>query len=149
MADIFGREMLYGGSFKADEITLNVSGTGSDGLLVQNFNMTYRQDVTRLLELGTKKAYFVAARPTGQFSMGKVVGPTDIQAQFLSTFGDICNVESNVIALKYAAGWCGAGTGVGFNLKYCLLTSIGAQVQSADLIISEAVDGIFNSLETN
>lgn len=149
MADIFGREILYGGSFKADEVTLNVSGTGSDGLLVQNFQLTYRQEVTRLLELGTKKAYFVAARPVGSFGMGKVVGPTDIQANFLSTFGDICNVESNVISLKYADAWCGAGSGTGFSLKYCLLTSVGAQVQSADMIISEAVEGIFNSLETN
>lgn len=147
MADIYGREMLYGGSFKADEITLTFSGGDGGGLLVQNFRFSYRQDVTRLNELGTKKSFFVAARPRGEFVMGKVAGPTNAQAGFLSKFGDICAVDSNVISMKYSEGWCPGGAGMGFNLKYCLITNVEGQTQSADLLITENVSGIFNSLE--
>jgi hypothetical protein len=53
--DILGREATVGRPFSADDTELLFVGADAESLVVQSLDITYRQNVTRLWEIGTDK----------------------------------------------------------------------------------------------
>ena len=152
MPDIFSRNTdSFGSSFAADAATLTfpaVGATGGDadvGLLVQNLNMSYTQNVTRLYEVGQPTIYYVGGRTQGQSAIGRVVGPRSISAQFYRKYGDICEAANNSLNFAISTG-CDNGARVAYTCLFVVITTIGISVAAADMLINEQVQMIFSSL---
>ena len=166
MADIFDRAgQQFGGSFAADAARVTFAGAGDFigqggaggvGLLVQNLQVSYQQQVTRLYEIGTNNTFLVAGRTAGQFGMGRVLGPRPVQKGFYSKYGNVCNAATNNLAFECQTG-CPAGAGAGngggladlvFNIKNVVLTSINLTAAAQDMIINEQLAAMFISFES-
>ena len=172
MADIFGRaSQAFGGAMAADSVKLTFSGgpTGAftgpgteassgtglfeKGMLGQQLQMQYQQQVTRIYEIGTNLTYFVVGRTSGQVSLGRIIGPTAIAGAFYARYGDACNAAKNTLTFTAGAG-CNSGAttrAVGSTAEYTvlhvLINSIGISVNASDMMINEQVAMMFNSLE--
>lgn len=185
MADIFGRRsMEFGGAFSADAAQIafsfsnqgGVQERGGVGLLTQQLNFTYQQQITRLYEIGSQRTFFIAGRPQGQASLARVVGPREVTLAFYYKFGNVCCVKDNVLQFR-AAAMCfptGSGTtteasvsqaandflqtrgdnassGSNLDLKMTgvVITTIGFTVAAENMVINEQVQLMYVALEAD
>jgi hypothetical protein len=157
MADIFGRaSQEFGGAMAADAVKLTFSGEEAtlfdSGMLAQQLQMQYQQQVTRIYEIGTNKTYFIVGRTSGQVSMNRIIGPKAISSAFYRRYGDACNAEKNNLTFTGAAG-CSTGGVINsqadstYTVKHVLINSLGINVTAQDMVINEQVAMMFNSLE--
>lgn len=143
--DVFGRTVAaYGGSFAADTARLVFNAAPSSGLLVQNLNFQYSQNITRLYDLGDNKVYYVGGRTQGQMSIARVIGPRVLLAQFYSQYGDVCNARGNMAMFQMARGCEGAT--FSYTMMYCVITTIGVAAAAADMVVNEQSTIMFSSL---
>lgn len=115
MPDLFGRtDQVYGGGLSSDAAWMwfdDLPGNGL-GLLVTQMQMSYRQPVRRIFELGpyvnivspsvgfggpttnpslgAQPVYYIVSRPEGQFSMSRIVGPRGLLSGFYCKYGNVC-----------------------------------------------------------
>ena len=155
MPDIFNRTTdSFGGSFAADNAKVTfpalITGGSDAGLLVQNMNASYQQNITRLFEVGSPSIYYVGGRTNGQASIARIVGPRKIAAAFYTTYGDVCNASTNSLHFSMTAG-CGAAVGArtSYTCHFVVITQIGLSVTSADMLINENVAMMFSSFLYN
>ncbi len=166
MADIFGRQDLqYGGSFSADSAIVSMSSTScipatnnltfGVGLLAQQLQFAYQQPIQRFFELGANKTYFFAGRPSGQGSIGRLLGPRAVAESFYQAFGNVCCAATNVMSIT-------VGTACTFNgvvvpqpqgttqqtwaLSGTVLTTIGGMIAAEDMIFREQLQFVFFKL---
>ena len=144
MADIFSRQVSFGNAFKSEDVQISFSGI-SVGMLVQNLSLGYQQQISRLWELGSQRQYYIAGRSGGNFSMAKLSGPSGGTQAFVSKYGDVCNAQSNTVQFNYGGGWCKGGTTGGLKLHHVVVESVGMNISSADMIVNEAVSGMYAS----
>src|SRR5262245_9036315 len=175
--DIFGRRApVYGGGFSADAAIVTFGGNtlylgdvqgvlaGGDvagsgvGLLTQQLNFSYQQNVTRVYEVGTVYTFFVSGRASGNASAARILGPRPIIFAFYQAYGNPCNADANTLLFTCRQG-CStpdvfstedAGqAGLTFDgvlLKSILLQSIGMSVQAENMLINENISMMFVSL---
>lgn len=153
MADIFKRtEVDFGGAFTSEK-GLIVPNKGLTGILMQNFQIQYSQNVTRIYEIGRSgqktKVYLVGGRSQGTLSAGHIIGPGVAMQQFYDNFSDVCQANTNDIQIKLTSNICAGGetTSIGYKAKYCVLTSIGISVAAQDFVISESSQLMFSGME--
>jgi hypothetical protein len=159
MADIFGRVTdLYGGSFSADGaavtfsqdlgLSLDPASFTETGLLLQQLQVQYTQNILRMYEIGSLYSFLIAGRTQGQMSLNRVLGPRPVSLAFYVTFGDVCNAATNIIALNFQAG-CGLG-GAGGDVEiaalYCVINNLGISTQAENALITESVSLMFCSM---
>lgn len=159
MADVFNRTTdSFGGSFSADQATITFPAIGQSqgaesGLLVQNMNASYQQQVTRLFEVGSPNIYYVGGRTNGQASMARVVGPRKLQQAFYQGYGDVCRARTNSIRVAIAGG-CDVDANnnlqtqkasTAFTAKFVVITAIGLSITAADMLINESLTMMFSS----
>lgn len=148
MPDVFGRDDLtWGDSFSADTTKVTFTSNGTDlvkTLLVQQLQYQYQQPINRIYELGFPKFYYVAGRCKGDGMIGSVLGPKQLAADFLSTFGNICK-ENHIHFTGISS--CFSSHSSGYVLTYLILTSVGNAVRSEDMVINEQVTFMFNGLK--
>ena len=159
MADLFDRAGNdYGGSFASDAAKIVFSGAGV-GLLTQQFQVQYQQQVTRLYEIGSNQTFLVSGRAQGSLTIARVLGPRAVQTAFYGTYGNSCNAATNNLAIVLETG-CPKGTsgnpgqsgGLGklaFNIKNVVLTSVGISVTAQEMVVNESLQAIFVSLDQN
>lgn len=167
MADLFKRtEVDFGGAMTAEKGLL-VPNKGLTGVLMQNLNLQYQQNVTRIYEIGRSgeksRVYYIAGRSQGTISSAHVIGPGVAMKEFYDNFSDVCEAGTNDIKLKLGPNVCGVG-GAGlvgainraagrgqlsYNAKYCVLVSIGLAVSAQDFVINENSQLMFSGLEYN
>lgn len=148
MSDIYGRNIEFGDAFKGDNTAFTFSGLGSEtGLLIQNFQMGYNQEVTRLYELGSVRTYFIVGRPAGSFAIARFAGPTDLANAFIATYGNPCNAASNTVNVGLKSGWCSGALTYSSTLRGLLLSDMGMAMAARDMMVTENVSGLFASLE--
>lgn len=150
MADVFGRETEFGGAISADATRMafggGTKGLATTGLLLQNVQISYSQNITRLFALEDGKAYFVAGRTQGQLGIQHVIGPAGLQAQFFEAYGDVCNIDGN-FTLSVMAG-CGEVQGKGsIVLNMPVINSINIAVNANNMIIGNGMQAMFVSME--
>lgn len=173
MPEIFNRRPLaFGGAFAADAANIFFGtvclpdGAGGFvcggnaiipfsgiGLLTQNVNIQYSQPINRIFEVGGHFQYFVAGRPQGNMSLGRIVGPRPITTAFYTLFGDVCKGPNTSMLFAGAAG-CSEipilgvdeGNGFMFLVDGALLQSIGISVGAQDMIINEQLQFMFIAL---
>lgn len=151
-ADIFSRNVDFGGVFSADGATLTFSGDSStpfgSGMLVQNVQWQYQQNVTRLYEVSSDNVFLVAGRTQGQASIQRVLGPTALQEAFYTQYGDVCNIETNDMIFA-ARTDCSAeddssyGETITITLKFTVIVQIGGAIASQDMVINESLAMLF------
>lgn len=153
--DIFNRtSSVYGGSFAADKATMTFAGVpnGSVGQLIQNIQVSYQQMITKLYEVGSANVYFVGGRTQGQGNLGRVIGPASVQLAFYTKYGDICNIQNNVLTFNFS-GNCAAGqTGASQASYTCGLTvvnTVGFNAQAQDMLVNEQVGFQFSTFNTS
>jgi len=152
MADIFNRTSdKFGGSFAADQARITFpalsGGAGGDaGLLVQNMQANYTQQVTRLYEISSPTIYYVGGRTSGSAAVTRVVGPRKLASAFYSTYGDICNAASNTLNFSMTTG-CGEASGAraAYTAHFVVIVSIGISIAAADMLINESLQMMFSS----
>lgn len=167
--DVFNRITdAYGGSFSADGAYISFSvpgllghGAGLNairndpgvGLLTQNLNINYRQNILRLYEIGTNYHFFVAGRTAGQMGIQRVLGPRPVSIEFYRKFADVCNVASNVFDLTMATGCTNVrefggrrGAEMTLRIMYLVIDSLAVNIGAQDSLINENLSAMFASL---
>jgi hypothetical protein len=156
MPDIFNKATNgFGKAFTADGAVFTFSGQAGNllgsGMLVQQVNINYQQQVTRLWEVGSDLTYYVGGRTQGNMTVGRVVGPGVIMSAFYSRFGDVCNASQNTIMLYIGTGCYTTDKFKNGNFKfsYCVLTSVGISVAAQDMVINENLQLMFIQMSNN
>ena len=122
-------------------------------MLVQNLNMNYSQNVTRLFDLENAdfQAY-VASRPQGQMTLANVVTNLDKMIDFLQTYGDVCQAETNKNILieiqdKNDDGLCRTQDG-SLTFSQPVLISTAMSIAVADYVVNNNMAFIFASVKS-
>jgi len=156
--DIYNRlSSVFNGAMSADGAKLSFPMGGEvkksvAGLIVQNLQVSYAQQVTKLFEIGSPAVYYIVGRASGQMQINHVLGPARLGAAFLRRYGDACNIKNNTIELSAASGCTTAednGMMGSFSLTtyYCLITSLSLGMQVDNMMISESLTLMFASLD--
>lgn len=141
---VFGSKQVHNGSFKADKLKVNFGGV-TTGMLVQNMQFNFQQQVQLLFEIGSENAYYVGGRAQGSAGISRIVGPGKVLLAFFQNYGDICTPKDIDFT---AEGGCGnAAGGINYKMKAAVLTSVGAQVDAQSIVITEQLQFTFIDLE--
>jgi len=152
MADVYTKaEVDFGGAMTAEKgIVVQF------GVLLQNIQLQYSQNVTRLYELGKAggktKVYYVSGRSQGQATLAHVIGPGDQVKQFYEKYGDVCQADVNSLDLDVEPNTCAAKGGPSiksWKCKYCVLINVGMSVAAQDFVINTQGTVMFSGLEVN
>jgi hypothetical protein len=148
--DLYSREVQYGGSFSADGARITFGDNFDCGLLVQNINWQYQQNITRLYEVGCPNIYLVGGRTQGQAGVNRVIGPKKLAAAFYTKFGDVCCAGKNFIRMSAITGCSSQQCGTSFQagkqqilMSHCVLQTIGGSVDANNMIINEQLSLMF------
>jgi len=145
MAFNFGTEQLHKGSFRAEDLKIDLGGT-TEGLLVQQVQFTLNRTVNMLYEVGSSNVYYVGNRRQGQCQMSRVVGGTASMTALIQKFGNMCRPDQ----LKLSATGGGGGKCAGkrtYLMKNATLTSIGVSVTAQEVVLTENLAFIFADLD--
>jgi len=151
--DLFGRNTdNYGGSFAADNAKLVFPGIGDAGgadigMLSQQLQCQYSQQISKLYEIGSSKFYYVAGRTQGQLSINRVEGPRRLGTAFLKKFGNVCNVRTNNLSFQLV-GDCGDGGGgqnTTYTSKFVVIQAVTIAVAAQDMLINNGIQAMFSS----
>ena len=151
--NVFGFAQNLAGSFRADKLSADFGGKIT-GLLVQNVQFSYTQQVTMLYEIGSSQngetnTYYVGGRAQGSASIARVVGPAVAGASLIAEYGDICNAKNHDIHFKASGGLCGSDIvqeTVEYTLHGCTLTAIAVSIAAQDIVINEQLQMMFANL---
>lgn len=149
--DIFNKTARnQAGGFSVDKAQLTFTSfgaTGTSGLLIQNVQIQYSQQISFVYDLAkADDVYYIAGRTQGTLAIGKIVGSTSTYKQFYSTYGDVCAKKGDIV-LSGAAGCSSATVGTGdITIKEPVITQLGIQMTVDTAIISENVQMMFATL---
>jgi hypothetical protein len=140
--------LTFGGSNVGD----GGDGSASLGLLVQNWQMQYQQQVMELFEIGTNALYWSKGRPVGNGAVGRIIGDADADSEKKGFFPkkayDLCD-GGELVVITAKSGAC-----EGFKVKEVsismdgvVVTSIGFSMQVQDVQLRENIGWRFASLE--
>ena len=145
MADIFGRTNTgYAGAYNASRTRVSFGIPGSDAgakLLITNLQVAYAQQLSRIFEIGSDKMYLVVGRVQGNGSMGSVIGPKPVSAEFYNQIGDPC--KNMVLTFKFdalggAGNLCPAVT-ASRKMSGVVAENINMTVNAQDMMIQETI----------
>ena len=164
--DIFNREQnVLGGAWTAEGAAVNFSSTTANGsaaakaigsgMIVQQVNIGYQQQVTRLYEIGSDKTYYVGGRVQGNMTIGRIVGPGVTMSAFYAAFGDVCNAFNNTLNLYIGTG-CYKNqsadtadfTNARLTISYVILINVGISVGAQDMVINEQLQMMFVNMSS-
>lgn len=151
--ELFTRtEVDFGGAMHAQNGIVTPNG-GLTGVLMQSIQLSYQQQITRLYELGNAggrtKVYMVSGRSQGTLSVAHVIGPGVAIKAFYDNFSDVCKAGTNTITLNLTPNTCAGSSPITYDVKFCVLTSIGLSVAAQDFVINETAQLMFSSLAFN
>jgi hypothetical protein len=146
MSSVFASPQTYNGGFRADKLKLQIAGTDVAGMLFQNVQFSFTQQITMLYEIGSSFVYYVGGRAQGTATIAFVVGPGQAQSQLLQNYGDLCNPKN--IGFKADAGCEGrTAGGINYTLISAVLTTVAGSVNSNDLVINQQLQFMFIDLQ--
>lgn len=125
-------------AWKLDGALLNF-GDNNSQLLATGVEMSYNRTLKSYFPINTKDRVIVAGAPVGKLTIQAIVGPYGDLKAFLESFGNVCNLEKNVITMEPGGiSPCeskGDNKPVKFTLTGCLTSSLSVG-------ISENTDGM-------
>lgn len=151
--DLYGRqEPIFGGAFAADSALLSFAGITGIGLITQQLNFSYQQNISKIWEVGTHFQYYIVGRAQGAVSLNRVLGPRPLAFLFYTIYGNPCNAANNTINLSMQQGCLdandptGAATLETMSILGVLLQSVGFSIQAEQMMINEQAQAMFISL---
>lgn len=144
-ADIFNRESSVGEPFSSDDTEFIFVGGEAQSLIVQNLTINYRQNITRLWEIGSDKQYFVSGHQEGDASMARVIGPKPVSSEFMRQYGDVCNIQGNHITFV-VKGDCSTKGGM-LKVTGVVITQVSYTVRAQDMVVNEQVSMLVAKVE--
>jgi hypothetical protein len=111
MTDIYGVDSKLGGVFKGTSFSISIGGgtNGFQGALVQQLQISYTRQITRVWELGSTDMYYIQGHCEGQGSLSQIVGPKGLVGTLLANLGDICAVAGTTMSLSATNNTCKPG----------------------------------------
>jgi hypothetical protein len=125
--------------------------------LIQNYNVTYRQQVTKLRALNSRDVWSVVTPPDGQIQINTAMAGGDQYIRFIQAFSDPCGVANNRLHFRGLEACDMTGTGAStmanavpqLTLTGCLISNVQLQQSIQDLIMACNVAVDFVSIVTN
>lgn len=145
MPSVFSAAQTHRGGFRADQLNMVIQGTPVDGLVIQNVNFTFSQQVTMLYEIGSVASnfvYYVGGRTQGTASIARILGPAASQALFIENFGDLCEPADMEFDASSGCPRDGGGD-VRYTLISAILTTLALSVTANDIVINETMQFMF------
>jgi len=140
MADIFGynRNARPEKVFTTENSTLTISGSGV-GYMIQNWNISYQQQVQEIFELGSSNLYWLKGQPQGQGTIARIVGNDGGSGISLMPPGafDLCDggVTMNISA---SGGDCdGGGPAINIAMDGVVVTALGFSMSVQDMMVQQ------------
>lgn len=132
----------------------NISAGSYNAALIQNMQIQFSQQVSRIYELASSDTYLVRGREQGQASIQRVIGPRGVMTVFYRQFGDVCNAPQNIATVTAARKDCapaqgGWDTKDTLTLSGCVVTDLGINVGAQDMMINESVQMMITNLSIN
>jgi hypothetical protein len=146
MAFNFGTEQQHKGSFRAEDLKIDLGGT-TEGLLVQQVQFTLNRTVNMLYEVGSNNVYYVGNRRQGQCQMSRVVGGAANMTALIAKFGNMFSPDQLKLSATGAGGGKCATAKRTYLMKNATLTSIGASVTAQEIVLTENLAFIFADLD--
>lgn len=145
---VFGGTQSYAGSARADQMRFNIAGQTVQGMVLQNVQFTFTQQVNMLYEIGSGNVYYIGGRAQGTASVARIIGPGRAQLSLISTFKNLCAPAD--LQLDGSA-MCdqGSSSGVNYKLRNAVLTSIAGSVNANDVLINEQLQFMFADLDVS
>ena len=149
--NVFNFNQKINGAFRADKLEVKFGGKSVNGMLFQNIQFSFTQQITTLYEIGGEgNVYFVGGRAQGTASVARIIGPGQPLKTFISSYGDICDPKE----LEFEAngnscggkGGKGGGT-VSYRLTGVVLTTVAVSVAAQDIVIHEQLQFLYVNLE--
>lgn len=147
MPPVFAGAQNFNGGFRADKLKMRIQGRSLDGMVIQNVQFQFQQQITMLYEIGSTErnnVYYVGGRAQGTATVGRIIGPAAGQALMIQQYGDLCNPKP--ISFEGSNG-CTSGGGLEYTLKAAVLTTIAVSVNVNDVMINEQLQFMFIDLE--
>ena len=135
--------------FTVDTATVTFSGGGGDsrGLLVQNVQIQYQQQISFIYDLtDPAKVYYVAGRAEGNLTIGKVVSDVSTYDAFLETFADVCADETS-LTIEGTQGCNRTDQSASVLIVNPIVTTYQITMNINDGIIAEQIQMKFPDLE--
>lgn len=117
------------------------------GNLIQNWNVTYNNNITEIFELGSPNIYWVQGRPTGTANVARIIGLGNVKLLPESAY-DVCKGGA-LLRITAKPGACEGEKLNTLNLEMdgCIVTSIGFSAAVADTRINETIAWRFSTLK--
>lgn len=154
MPSVFAVAQKHKGGFRADKLTMTIDDIAVPGMLFQNVQFSFSQQVSFLYEIGggtdlgggrgQENVYYVGGRAQGSASIGRVIGPGLAQTKLIERYGDICS--PGMIAFRASSG-CQSGAGLNYRLMDAVLTTVAVSVGAQDIVINEQVQFMYADLQ--
>jgi len=108
---------------------------------VQNVQLTYQRQITRVLELGSDDQYYVVGNTDGNGNFAAIVGPKKIVVDMVKSLADECEAKSRMVAFQAISDLCDAdASGNTGELKVtvsgALLVNVSTGVSVQDFMIN-------------
>jgi hypothetical protein len=162
MADVFGNNIntkTAGGlRFSGTSLLTFTGGNGADtgyesAMLVQNWNASYRYQLTKLRGLNSSNVFNVFAPPQGQVQIGAMVCEPEAFQTFLYEYGKPCDDKSMTLTAMGDGGECKTEEGGNLTAAKSIKLSgvkfdgITFQQQIQDLVLMGQVTGLFDQMD--
>lgn len=165
MAQVFAGGQVHRGSFRADQMAITFNGAQVQGMILQQIQFNFNQQVSMLYEIGSNNVYYVGGRAQGTASVARIIGPATVSALLLQNFGDICNPQDLGLEVKggcideqgglskttaefsnVAPSLLGNQLGEKYTLEDAILVGVGGSVGAQDIVFNEQLQFMFANL---
>jgi hypothetical protein len=142
---VFSSPQTFHGGFRADKLKMTISSVDVPGMLFQNVQFSFTQQITLLYEIGSEFVYYVGGRAQGNCTIGIVLGPQAGQRAFIAEYGDLCSPKD--LNFNPSSGCEDVAGNINYTMKSAVLTTVAASVNANDLVINQQLQFTFIDLE--
>lgn len=147
MQDVFDRKTEFGGSFKGNELVVNIAGFGS-GFLITAIGFNYNAPISRIRELGSPRVYFVDGDGSGTLQIDRIAGPSRSLANWVRAYSDASGVSQNILDVTLTPGQTSVADGDNkFLFEGVLLQALQSRITTGGArLLAMTLAGTFENL---
>ena len=158
MASVYSRQKtVHKGSFASDRAAMTIGGKNTALGIVQNVQLQFSQQIARIYDVsnggksGECPVFYVGGRTQGQATIARVLGPqSGAICDFYTEMGNVCSPQD--LNFSFSSGCGGDATTsqdakVTYTIEDAVMTNLGIQVGSQDMIVNENISMMFANLK--
>ena len=152
---------VHKGSFASDLAALTIAGSDTVLGIVQNVQLQFSQQIARIYDVSNGgvssnecPVYYVGGRTQGQATIARVLGPqSGAICSFYTEMGNVCSPQDLNFSFSSGCGGdspaAGQNSSVTYTIEAAVMTNLGIQVGSQDMIVNENISMMFANLMCN